>query len=140
LANYSLHYVGGQGPGHVSADYFGFFAEEIEDLLEARRSDPPFVGILSNGTSGNINNIDFREVRPSKGPYEQMRHVAGAVAREAKRVIDTIELGLGAASAAQSELELGVRPQPEEVERANTIMAAVELCGIAEEIMPARRF
>lgn len=26
LANYSLHYVGGVGPGHISADYFGAFA------------------------------------------------------------------------------------------------------------------
>ncbi|HQS07145.1 MAG TPA: hypothetical protein PLT16_16090, partial [Daejeonella sp.] len=30
LANYSLHYVGGTGPGEVSADYFGMFAERMK--------------------------------------------------------------------------------------------------------------
>ena len=29
LANYSLHYVGGTGPGAISADYFGVFADRI---------------------------------------------------------------------------------------------------------------
>jgi hypothetical protein len=31
LANYSLHYVGAVGPGHVSADYYGVFADRLED-------------------------------------------------------------------------------------------------------------
>ena len=58
LANYSLHYVGDVGPGHISADYFGVFADRIQQLLGADRQDPPFVGILCNGTSGDINNIN----------------------------------------------------------------------------------
>ena len=33
LANYSLHYVGGVGGGHVSADYFGMFADRMVSLL-----------------------------------------------------------------------------------------------------------
>ena len=65
LANYSLHYVGDVGPGHVSADYFAAFADRIQQLLGADRYDPPFVGIMSNGTSGNINNINFR-LRPCR--------------------------------------------------------------------------
>ena len=52
LANYSLHYVGGVGSGDLSADYFGAFADGIQQLLGADRQDPPFVGIMSNGTSG----------------------------------------------------------------------------------------
>ncbi|MCX7006516.1 MAG: neutral/alkaline non-lysosomal ceramidase N-terminal domain-containing protein, partial [Kiritimatiellaeota bacterium] len=41
LANYSLHYVGDVGSGHISADYFGAFADRIQQLLGADRQDPP---------------------------------------------------------------------------------------------------
>lgn len=58
LANYSLHYVGGVPADHISADYFAVFADRIQQLLGADRLDPPFVGIMSNGTSGDVNNIN----------------------------------------------------------------------------------
>ena len=41
LANYSLHYVGGVGPGHISADYFAAFADRIQQLIGADHLDPP---------------------------------------------------------------------------------------------------
>ena len=69
LANYSLHYVGGVRSGDVSADYFGYFAKFIEKKLGATEQTPPFVGILSNGTSGDVNNINFPE--PSTRKYEK---------------------------------------------------------------------
>lgn len=81
LANYSLHYVGGVGKQHVSADYFGYFAHFIEERLDAQDANPPFVGILSNGTSGDVNNINFRDSKPKRyAPYEKMQIVAGKVA------------------------------------------------------------
>ncbi len=125
LANYSLHYVGGTGGGHVSADYFGCFADRIQALLGADRLDPPFVGIMSNGTSGNINNIDFRNERPARGPYEQMRHVANKVASEVYRVYQTLEFRTDVTlAAAQREIEAGVRkPSPEELEKAKALLA-----------------
>ena len=58
LANYSLHYVGGVRSGDVSADYFGYFAKFIKETPGAKDQSPPFVGILSNGTSGDVNNIN----------------------------------------------------------------------------------
>src|SRR6185295_13785145 len=64
LANYSLHYVG--GVPELSADYFAMFAERIRTLSRADEVDPPFVGILSNGTSGNINNVNFGKAGPGK--------------------------------------------------------------------------
>lgn len=91
LANYSLHYVGGVPEGHVSADYFAVFADRIQQLLGADRLDPPFVGILSNGTSGNINNIDFHKPRPKREPYEQMKRVADLVAENVFRACKTVE-------------------------------------------------
>jgi hypothetical protein len=80
FAAYSLHYVGGGGSGHVSADYYGLFCDHLGKLLEAGYQEPPFVPMLANGTSGDINNINFRTPRPSKPPYEQMRLVAEDVA------------------------------------------------------------
>lgn len=84
LANYSLHYVGGVETGDVSADYFGVFSERIGELLGARDGDPPFVGMLSNGTSGDVNNINFRARGQRREPYEKMREVAEKVAQRVK--------------------------------------------------------
>ena len=91
LANYSLHYVGDVGPGHVSADYYGVFCDKLQQLLGADRQDPPFVAMLSNGTSGNINNIDF--LHPAKaGPrYSKINVVADDVARVAFAAMKDIQ-------------------------------------------------
>lgn len=91
LANYSLHYVGGIPADTISADYFGVFAERIGELLGTRGQDPAFVGIMSNGTSGDINNIDFRQRRQARAPYEQMHRVANIVAAEVYRVYQTVD-------------------------------------------------
>ena len=77
LANYSLHYVGGLPAGGVSADYFGVFAGLIEKALG---KDPKFVGLMSNGTSGDINNISFRVPRPRQKLQQRMNEVAQLVA------------------------------------------------------------
>jgi hypothetical protein len=123
-ANYSLHYVGGVGPGHISADYFGVFADRIQELLGADRRDPPFVGMMSNGTSGDINNINFRVPRPKQQPYEQIRIVANDVAQEVARVCQTLRYQDWVALAvAQKELTLQLRlPAAEEIEKAREVM------------------
>jgi hypothetical protein len=91
FAAYSLHYVGGVGDGHISADYFAIFCEHLTHLLEADRQDPPFVALMANGTSGDINNINFRQPRPRKEPYEQMRHVAEDVAKKVHAALDKVQ-------------------------------------------------
>lgn len=118
LANYSLHYVGGVAAGEVSADYFGYFAEFIEEKLGAKDQVPPFVGILSNGTSGDINNIDFRQKNPGRAHYEKMQEVAEKVASQVQKAHqglafhDWVPL-----TAAETELRLRVRkPTPEMLE------------------------
>ena len=73
FANYSLHYVGGSPPGKMSADYFGEFARLMPSRL---RAGADFVAMMSNGTSGDINNIPFRVTRPPREPFEQIRIVA----------------------------------------------------------------
>jgi neutral ceramidase len=90
LANYSLHYVGGVLAGAISADYFGVFAERLAEMLGAEKQDPPFVAMMSNGTSGDINNINFRNRGPSLPPYEKMRRVGNMVAAEVFRAYQTV--------------------------------------------------
>lgn len=125
LANYSLHYVGTGRDNDISADYYGAFAERIQQLLGAERQDPPFVALLSNGTSGDINNINFRKKQPPQKPYEQIRLVADGVASEAHRVCQTLQykdwvlLGVQ-----QTELKLGLRlPSSTDVARAEAILS-----------------
>jgi hypothetical protein len=126
LANYSLHYVGGVPA--LSGDYFAAFAERMTQLLDAGKTKPAFVGIMSNGTSGDINNINFAGPAPdpkTQGPYEQARFVANSVAKAAHKAYKTlkhqdwVDLKM-----AQKEIELGVRlPTEADVERAKGILA-----------------
>jgi hypothetical protein len=77
---YSLHYVGGVEASDISADYYGVYCDRLMQLLGADRQTPPFVALMANGTSGDVNNINFRQPRPRQKPYEQMRYVANDVA------------------------------------------------------------
>jgi neutral ceramidase len=123
LANYSLHYVGGLPA--LSADYFGAFAERVRELVAADKADPPFVGILSNGTSGDINNINYGGSAPGKrGEGEQIRLVADSVARAAHEAYKKINHQSRITLAmAQTEIELGVRlPTPADVAKAREIL------------------
>lgn len=126
LANYSLHYVGGVPANDISGDYFAVFANKIQKLLKAEDQDPPFVGIMSNGTSGDINNIDVLG-KPTKKykPYEKMQVVAEDVANEVFRVYQNIKhQNWVKIQAIQSELLLNVRrATPEMYEHITRILA-----------------
>jgi hypothetical protein len=85
---YSLHYVGGTGPAHISADYFGMFCEALQRMQPD--GDPPCVALLANGTSGDINNIDRRTQRPGRQPYQQMCEVAEDLAQKVQGTLGTL--------------------------------------------------
>ena len=128
LANYSLHYVGGTGRKHISADYFGMFSDRIQQLLQADRLDPPYVAAMSNGTSANINNLNYAVPHVRKKPYEQMRFVAHQCAEAVHQQYqnltwhDRVPLGMR-----QRELELAVRkPTPEQLARSKQLLAEPE--------------
>ena len=116
LANYSLHYVGTRAGTVLSADYFGVFGDRIQQLLGADRLDPPFVGIMSNGTSGDINNINWLKKPERKwGPYEKMRQVAEVCAQAVYKAHQNIEFhDYVTLAATEEELTLAVRKPTEE--------------------------
>ncbi len=128
LANYSLHYVGGVPRGHVSADYYGIFCDRLADLLNADKQEPPFVAMLSNGTSGDINNINFMKRGERMPSYQQMNIVAADVAQAAAAALksvkyrDSVTLG-----AAFRELQVGLRkPTPDRITRARALIAGIK--------------
>lgn len=129
LANYSLHYVGGTGKGEVSADYFRMFAERLKQMMGTEHLDIPFVAIMSNGTSGDINNINFGGQKPAPTPaYSQMNRVANILAAEVYKELVNIKYhDWILLSSQQQEITLGVRlPAADEVKRAKAIIAKVK--------------
>lgn len=87
---YSLHYVGGVGDGAISADYFGYYCEALKRMQSIQAADPPFVALMANGTSGDVNNINFIQPRGRKAPYEQMRYVAEDIASKVHSTLATL--------------------------------------------------
>ena len=132
FANYSLHYVGGAPQGLMSADYFGEFARIMPSRL---RAEPSFVAMMSNGTSGDINNMTFLNVRAPREPFEQIRIVAQKAADAAwlaYRKIEShrsdIRLGM-----VEREVELKYRvPTAQQVAAAKQVLAVKDPKAVAE--------
>ena len=126
LANYSLHYVGGVNNGDVSADYYGMFAARMSQLLNTDRQQNRFIAIMSNGTSGDVNNINFGAASSSQvPPYHQMQKVANIVAAETYKVLQQIRYqNWVSLSVKQKQIELMVRkPDKTELARAKAILS-----------------
>ena len=128
LANYSLHYVGGIPARTISADYFGVFAERLKTKLGASDQDPEFVGILSNGTSGDVNNINFQNRGKSLPNYEKMHKVGELIAQRVADGLRDLKYRAHVPLAARaSELSLAVRkPSAEMLSYAEKILAQPE--------------
>ena len=134
LANYSLHYVGGVPAGGVSADYFGVFAGLIEKALG---KDDGFIGLMSNGTSGDINNISFRVPRSRQKLMQRMNEVAQLVADRVLAAHKTVRFRKDISLAMeQTELTLKNRqPTAKEIAYAKAVLAGTApkpLSGLAE--------
>ncbi len=117
IANYSTHYVGDSG---ISADYFGAFGDRIGPMLGAAE-DSGFVGILSNGTSGDANCVDFSAAEPV--PYD-VESVSERIAEVVVRALEgsTYHRDLKLAMR-QREVEFAIRQgTPEEVASARTYL------------------
>ena len=118
LGNYSTHYAGAPP---ISADYFGVFCRRIGELIGA---GPGFVGITSNGTSGDANCCDF--VNP---PRKFDRFTVGEdVAQAAFSAYKKIEYYQWVPLVVRNKtLTLGVRmPSAEEVAAARAHLAGLK--------------
>ncbi|MEY4940379.1 MAG: hypothetical protein RIQ93_2114 [Verrucomicrobiota bacterium] len=124
LANYSMHYVGGVPLSDISADYYGAFSEKIGRLIGAREEGPAFVGMLSNGSSGDINNNNFRQRQVSLPPYEKIERVSNIIAGEVCRVYQTVQhQDWVPLDARYEEVSIGSRrPTPEMIARAKELL------------------
>jgi neutral ceramidase len=126
FANYSLHYVGGSPAAQISADYFGEFAR----VVSSRLHDPAgFLAALSNGTSGDINNISFGITRPPREPFEQIRIVAAKTADAAWFAQQKIEKHRSDVRLGMLQREVALkyrRPTEEQVAEARAVVAVKE--------------
>ena len=86
LANFSMHYFSGHSG--VSADYYGRFAKALESKLGAENHQ--FVGIMSQGTSGDLWWGDYGRAREEK-PFQHMNEFADGLAQIAIDAISDIE-------------------------------------------------
>jgi neutral ceramidase len=77
MANYSIHYAADVPENTISADYFGEVGKQLAEKLGAEKD---FVGIMSNGTSGDVNTTDFRlERNYPKEPLGKSKLIANDV-------------------------------------------------------------
>jgi hypothetical protein len=85
-------------------------------MLNADRLNPPFVGILSNGTSADINNINWLKKSQKRWPpYAKMTQVATLVAQAVHRAHQRVEFhDWVELDARQKALNLAVRKPTEE--------------------------
>lgn len=128
LANYALHYVGHIPKGQISADYFGEFARLMPSRLGA---DETFVAIMSNGASGDVNNVPYgaSRPRPPREPFEQVQIVAREAVDVAIRAYERIgehrtDVRIGSV---RREVTLRWRhPTPEQIAYAETVLATTD--------------
>lgn len=123
IANYSLHYVGDWDNGTISADYYGVFAEQIKNKLKA---DDEFVGIMSNGTSGDINIWDFQNSKlyPTEN-FKKSELIGNDIAEKVFQSLHTIQWEESTQlSIAYEEVPVAIRkPSGNDLAKAGQIIA-----------------
>ncbi|MCB1229560.1 MAG: neutral/alkaline non-lysosomal ceramidase N-terminal domain-containing protein [Verrucomicrobiae bacterium] len=129
LSAYGLHYIGGVPRGVVSADYYGVYADSLTRELGVDRHNPPFVAMMANGTSGDVNAIDPTQPRQKREPYTWMTEVGESLAGQVAEVFRSMKpIGEPVTLAAAAEdLELGVRkPDEKRIAWAEKTKAGIE--------------
>jgi len=132
LANYALHYVGGVKEQHASSDYFGEFARLMPSRL---RADSEFVAMMSNGASGDINNLPFLVNRPPRESFEQIGIVARKAADTAYFAYQKIDSHHDNVTLDMIERKVDLRyrrPSEDDVAAAQKVLALTDLDAIAQ--------
>lgn len=87
IANFSMHYYSGHSG--VSADYFGRYANKLAARLAAE--NPNFVGIMSQGTSGDLWWGDYARSKEEK-PFNHIDEFTDGLVKLSIKAIDEIEM------------------------------------------------
>lgn len=132
LANYSMHYAGDWENGTITADYFGAFSKHIKTKIGGTED---FVGIMSNGTSGEANIWDFLE--PNRYPKEFFAKSDLIGNDLAQKVTDAMnEISWDEQPKLRSFYSdvplLLRRPSPEELEKAKQLISETDYENIRE--------
>ncbi len=124
LGNFSVHYCGGYAGGQVSADYFGSYARKLEESLTTKNNHPKFVGIMSNGTSGDTGSFTNRE-KKKYAPWERMQHWGNLLAESSLANLENAGYKIPQRlNVSSSELKLKVRkPSPERIAWAKELLS-----------------
>jgi len=120
LANYAMHYY---GASPVSADFCGRFGDQLADLIGVEDDDASFVGITSQGTSGDSMWMDYSEPAPQRDLDQYTLEVAG-VAHDAYKSIEYQEW----VSLAMAETSLKLRRRIADLQRlewAQSVLAEI---------------
>ncbi len=122
LANYSMHYVGDWQNGTITADYFGVFSKQVRIKIGA---GDDFVGMMSNGTSGEANIWDI--LNPDRYPSEvhaKSEVIGNDLAEKVVRALANIEWqSTPALSVRYEEIPVRVRkPSVAELQAAESII------------------
>lgn len=118
-----MHYVGDWDNGTITADYFGVFAEAIRKRLHAGND---FTGIMSNGTSGDVNIWDFKgDGNYPTGKFEKSAFIGNDIAEKVAQSLRDIQWEASPSLEVQyEELPLAVRKaSAAELEAAKAIIA-----------------
>jgi putative membrane-bound dehydrogenase-like protein len=105
MANLSMHYFGGGG---FSADYFGEVSRSLRQRAETKfnKELPGFVGIMSQGTSGDLHWMDYSQPRQ---PISRQQY-SDRVADRVMEALDSIEYRSDHQLAmAEKRLNIGLR-------------------------------
>jgi hypothetical protein len=83
LANYAMHYFGAPA---VSADYYGLFCERLGASIGATNAGPAFVGLMSQGASGDQHWMDYGHPKRERGIDAYAADLAGIAASAFRRI------------------------------------------------------
>lgn len=131
VGNYSMHYVGDWKNGTITGDYFAVFSRVIKDKIGAGNS---FVGMMTNGTSGEANIWDFLD--PDRYPKQHFAksELIGSdlAAKVATALADTRWDASPRLDVLYKEVSVGLRkPSPEDLETAREIVATADYENIS---------
>ncbi|UCG59853.1 MAG: neutral/alkaline non-lysosomal ceramidase N-terminal domain-containing protein [Phycisphaerales bacterium] len=83
MGNYSQHY---KGAAPISGDYYARFARMIEETVTTADNEPPVVGIMSQGTSGDLHWMDYSKPAKNVGLDEYAKALADIAHEEYTRI------------------------------------------------------